>query len=241
MVRRGTTGHGLRSSMRALSWLLVLAGCAVEDGGACVEDDDCESEICAGGYCGGSDCREAGDHSDCEPGWECTYIPPSVLDDIGAAIGGLFGGDGEADGDNVCRATCGSCPPNYHCGTRTEGLCEYGAPVPTLTLAAPPDTARGASALIEASVTLEAGSIVRHRWTIEQLDASSETIETMGPVLEHRFEAQGSYDIGLTVYADNGTEASASARLYVRGVAGDDCYETSHCASGLGCDEGVCQ
>lgn len=134
---RNTTTAARRRTWRTIlctgALLVAPVGCLfdaeVADGGACEVPEDCASGGCIDGFCVGSRCDGPGDDDTCEPGWLCTHIPPSFLDDVGAAIGGVFGGDGDADGHHACLATCGHCPGNQHCGGRADGLCDHGPPL----------------------------------------------------------------------------------------------------------------
>jgi hypothetical protein len=217
------------------------------DGDDCVEDDDCDSGYCNQGYCGGSscecdNCEEAPEPSDdCEDGWDCTYIPPSFLDDIGAAIGSFFGGDGNADGRYLCQATCGSCPPTHHCGHRTEGLCEYGAPTPELTFEMPTEEiVPGEETILRVTPWVETGSVVRYVWSFTAAGMpTTETVESVEPLASHIFPQGGYYTVEVTAHADNGTSATTSSTVSVCGMSGDVCAAT--CCGGMSCSfDGYC-
>ncbi len=224
---------------------LLAPGCLfdeeVADGGACVEAEDCKSKGCVDGVCVGSRCESTEDHDACEPGWRCTYIPPSVLDDIGAAIGGVFGGDGEADGHHACRPTCGHCPATYHCGRRTDGLCDYGAPSPEVTLAEPQEVVREQPVRLSGSVWLERGEVIRYVWRLSSYESgATEEHETLSASLDHVFAEGGTHHVELVAHTDAGGQGSAAITVYAMGTVGDDCHTDHHCASTLTCSDARC-
>ncbi len=220
---------------RAVLFVFLLVGCdlsaAPNDGDACTDDGDCDSELCHAGTCGGSLClcrvdslisgcvetEPRTDPDDCVEGWHC---------DPGGSAG-------------RCKLTCGDCPKLWVCD-EDEGYCKYdlGAlPPPTVTIS-PTDIEElvpDEAVTLRAVASSDNGAIVRTEWDLGDGTSAS------GDTVTHAYASPGSKEVVLLVEDAAGRTASERRRIDVCRGPGAACQRVGWgdlCCAGERCQDG---